>query len=307
MTKSALDIPSGIPCRSGDLLWKDGFPLLAMRYDHTRSRPMHSHDFCELVIVTSGSCRHTTPAGSYDISAGDVFLIRPGTAHSYTAVSDFSLVNLLYSSELFPLCDLGSNPGYQALFVLEPELRLPGGSYRHLKLDRETLLRIEGKIERLEDALDHPVPGHRFRALTVFMDLVWFLAQYFTAAVVPEEQNDLLRLGRLLGFLEEHYRDPLTLAEIARSASISEVTLYRLFLKGVGEAPIAYLNRIRVEHARALLLNTRLPMAEISARSGFADSNYFSRCFRKFTGCSPREFRQNSGTLPPNAKKRPGH
>ena len=52
-------------------------------------------------------------------------------------------------------------------------------------------------------------------------------------------------------------------------------------------------------HARALLLNTRLPVSEIATATGFADSNYFSRCFRKFTGLSPREFREH----PPRASE----
>ena len=105
----------------GDNLWKGGFPLRVVRYDHRRNRRMHQHDFFELVLVTSGHSRHVTPNGSCEISAGDIFLIRPGTAHAYEAVSDFSLVNLIYAPNLLPLCDLAKSPGYQALFVLEPE------------------------------------------------------------------------------------------------------------------------------------------------------------------------------------------
>ena len=127
----------------GDNLWKGGFPLRVVRYDHRRNRRMHQHDFFELVLVTSGHSRHVTPNGSCEISAGDIFLIRPGTAHAYEAVSDFSLVNLIYAPNLLPLCDLAKSPGYQALFVLEPEQWLPGGEFRHLRLDRETLHRAE--------------------------------------------------------------------------------------------------------------------------------------------------------------------
>ena len=145
---------------------------------------MHKHDFFELVIVTSGSCMHVTPAGSCGIAAGDVFLIRPGTAHSYEAVADFSLVNLVYAPELLPLCDLERSPGYQALFVLEPEHVLPGGAYRHLKLDRETLDRVGGEIDRLENALAEAKPGHCFRALGIFMGIVSLLADYFSGVSV---------------------------------------------------------------------------------------------------------------------------
>ena len=121
----------------GDALWKGGFPLRVVRYDHRRNRRMHQHDFFELVLVTSGHARHVTPNGSCDISEGDVFLIRPGTAHAYEAVSDFSLVNLIYAPQLLPLCDLAKSPGYQALFVLEPEQWLPGGGFRHLMDDAD--------------------------------------------------------------------------------------------------------------------------------------------------------------------------
>ena len=218
--------------------------------------------------------------------------IRPDTAHAYEAVSDFSLVNLIYAPNLLPLCDLAKSPGYQALFVLEPEQWLPGGEFRHLRLDRETLHRAEIEIERLDGTLAENQPGHQFRALAIFMGIVGMLTDYFTELAVPSERQELFRLGLVLSYLEKNYSLPLTLPEIARHAAVSEVTLYRLFRKGTGDSPINCLNRIRLRHARALLLNTRLPVSEIAAATGFTDSNYFSRCFRKFTGLSPREFRE---------------
>ena len=285
-----------ISCRLGRSFWLDGFPLRVIRCDHRRNRSMHKHDFFELVVVISGSCMHVTPAGSYKIATGDVFLIRPGTVHSYEAVVDFSLVNLLYAPELFPLCDLETSPGYQTLFVLELEHAQPEGAYRHLKLDRETLDRVENEISRLESALAELKPGHQFRALGIFLGIVSLLTDYFTEVSVPEECSELFRLGRLLGFLEQNYMRALTLPKMAKLAAVSEVTLYRLFQKGTGESPINYLNRVRLRHAQAFLLNTRRSITEIAAATGFADSNYFSRCFRKFAGMSPREFRRNGGT-----------
>ncbi|UKI34831.1 MAG: AraC family ligand binding domain-containing protein [Lentisphaeria bacterium] len=192
----------------GDNLWKGGFPLRVVRYDHRRNRRMHQHDFFELVLVTSGHSRHVTPNGSCEISAGDIFLIRPGTAHAYEAVSDFSLVNLIYAPNLLPLCDLAKSPGYQALFVLEPEQWLPGGEFRHLRLDRETLHRAEIEIERLENTLSESKPGHQFRALAVFMGIVSMLADYFTELAVPPERQELFRLGQVLGYLEKNYSSP---------------------------------------------------------------------------------------------------
>ena len=127
------------------------------------------------------------------------------------------------------------------------------------------------------------------------MGIVSLLADYFSGVSVGEECTDLFRLGRLLGFLEQNYMRPLTLPEMAKQAAVSEVTLYRLFRKGTGESPVNCLNRVRLRHACALLLNTRLPISEVAAATGFADSNYFSRRFRNFAGMSPREFRESGG------------
>ena len=64
----------------------------------------------------------------------------------------------------------------------------------------------------------------------------------------------------------------------------------RTFKKATGETIFRYLNRVRINHAKAMILNTPLKMSVIGSRVGFSDEYYFSRVFKKCTGKSPTEY-----------------
>ena len=66
-----------------------------------------------------------------------------------------------------------------------------------------------------------------------------------------------------------------------------------LFKKHCGKSIRAYTNDLRISEAKKLLKNTGLSIKEISERTGFFDSNYFSNSFKKETGVSPKEYRKN--------------
>ena len=68
-------------------------------------------------------------------------------------------------------------------------------------------------------------------------------------------------------------------------------TSARAFQRSVGEPPLAYVARRRIETAKTLLRSSALPVADIAARSGFASASYFSTAFRRHTGHSPSEYR----------------
>ena len=79
---------------------------------------------------------------------------------------------------------------------------------------------------------------------------------------------------------------------MSRMAAMSGSNFYRVFTALIGTSADRYLIRLRLSHAEALLAGTDLPMTEVAERSGFDDSNYFSRVFRRNRGCSPREYRK---------------
>ena len=75
---------------------------------------------------------------------------------------------------------------------------------------------------------------------------------------------------------------------------MSERTLRREFQKALGVTPMTHWNVIRIRHAESLLLHTPQTITEIALSTGFTDSNYFSRIFRKLTTRTPRGYRLGS-------------
>ena len=95
-----------------------------------------------------------------------------------------------------------------------------------------------------------------------------------------------------MAYLHEHYAEPISRQDLARHVNMAEDYLTSCFHKEVGIAPIAYLNRYRINQARLLLKQGESSVADIAAAVGFSDSGYFSRVFRREVGMSPEAYRR---------------
>jgi YesN/AraC family two-component response regulator len=99
---------------------------------------------------------------------------------------------------------------------------------------------------------------------------------------------------RAIAYLHQNYTRPLKLREIAEAIAVSENHLSRVFNQELGLSPWDYLTRFRVNRAKELFHRTRGSVKDIADQVGFKDPKYFCRVFRKLTGFSPSEFREQS-------------
>ena len=110
-----------------------GFPLRMKRVYNHGSRTIHRHEFSELVIVFQERSTHLTEEGSYDIAAGDVFVVPPGASHGYRTDPEkcFSIVNIMFRFDRLklPFFDLHRSPGYRMLFELGPGFKSLSGKH----------------------------------------------------------------------------------------------------------------------------------------------------------------------------------
>lgn len=107
----------------------------------------------------------------------------------------------------------------------------------------------------------------------------------------PTTHGDMAVL-RVQRWLQGQVGARVALSAMARVAALSERTLLRRFRTATGLAPSAYLQRLRVEHAREHLERSALSFEEISARLGYEDPGAFRRLFRRITGLAPGEYRR---------------
>ena len=143
----------------------------------------------------------------------------------------------------------------------------------------------------MRQELRRKAPGYRFAALTHLMSLISFVSRgYFRTP--HADSRPLRKMSELLSFIEAHYREPIHIGRMTRLAGMSESTLERAFHRVMGCSPIEHVIQVRLAHACELLKQPDMRISEAAFESGFTDSNYFARQFRKVMGVSPREYRR---------------
>lgn len=105
------------------------------------------------------------------------------------------------------------------------------------------------------------------------------------------------RLDHTFEYMNNNYSKQITLKDVSKLVSMTEVSFSRFIKKRTGTTFIDSLNEIRLGHASRLLLDTTHSIAEISYQCGFNNISNFNRIFKKKKGYTPSDFRQNfSGT-----------
>lgn len=167
-----------------------------------------------------------------------------------------------------------------------PPFRVPNGHPI-----RDWLLEMVAEARRTP-----PLP---YQALALNGRLSMVLAQLLreSAARVSGGGNVLRgpgdRIGMVLQHVAAHYAEPLSLEALAEVVQLHPTYFSNTFRKATGTAPMAFLQRFRVERAKELLASTDLPVMEVAVRVGFQDPYHFSRVFKKLAGVAPKEFHQS--------------
>jgi transcriptional regulator GlxA family with amidase domain len=98
-------------------------------------------------------------------------------------------------------------------------------------------------------------------------------------------------VARSLKFLSAHWQEDISVSDLVKTAGMSRRGFLKAFQRHIGRAPGHELRRIRMEHARDLLMRSDHKLADISRRCGYQSSNSFWVAFRRANGISPRQFR----------------
>lgn len=128
------------------------------------------------------------------------------------------------------------------------------------------------------------------RLLQFFADQLGALANQI---VLQQKDTEPAQIIRARQFIEAHYKEDLTLGEVARQAGMCAFYFCKRFKKATGVNFTHYVSRVRVEKAKNLLLNPNYRISEIAYEVGFQSLTHFNRIFKRVAGQSPTEFRQH--------------
>ena len=130
------------------------------------------------------------------------------------------------------------------------------------------------------------------------LELLVYLARNYSAPDRKYPKADE-NIKQVIGYINANASDAISLECIANAFNLNKSHLARTFKKATGMTVVSYINRIRCENAKRLLLNKNLSVSEIARDCGFDNCSYFAKTFKKFTGYLPSDFRQKQKNQEP--------
>ena len=212
-------------------------------------------------VRVAGSC-----TGTFLLAMSGLLDGRPATTSWWLAAA---------FRQAFPLVDLQADE----LVVESGEVATAGGASAVLDFVLRQIARVT----------DPALAQHTAKLLLVDPERQ-SQAPYVSAALIEKPRSTLTE--KIEKFLSHEMHRTLSVAEIAAHVGASERTLLRHCQTQFGEGPLAHLQRLRVERAKALLETSRLSFDEIVERCGYSDTASFRKLFKRETHLTPADYRE---------------
>ena len=270
------------------------FPVYCSDVDmDTMDVPWHWHDELEVDVPISGEVRLSVDGREWTLGPGECMFVNTGAVHGIWPAS--SAPCRLHAIVFHPRLVGGSPESVFWQEYLKPLLSGGGGPCCLLGSGSPWRQEAMAQIQAAWQACAGEERGYEFIVRSALSRLVFLLSEHRPPpGKIPSEKTlrDMARIKTMLAFIQVHYSQPLTAAQIARSAAVSESECLRCFRNVIGTTPIQYLNQYRIQRAAELLVTTDCKITEIGGLCGFQEMGWFAKTFRKLKGCTPSEYRR---------------
>ncbi len=241
---------------TGELYYSNHFTDL-------RSR-LHLHNSFELLCVEAGKIALILGDKRFTVQAGQGALIFPNQVHGYEKIGESRCYVCVFSQTLigeFARKTQKTQPVSPLFNINDPALgtRLSAAAAERYLLKSELYAML-----------------HSFEK---------------SAEYVPRHAHGTELLGSILSFISEHYKEPITLRDIARELGYDHRYLTNLVQKGLHTTFRKLLNEYRIASAKHLLIETDVPIEQIAGECGYEALCSFNRNFRELAGTTPSAFR----------------
>lgn len=248
--------------------------------------PLHFHDYFEVFIITEGRCVHEVNGREQYLDAGDLVFIRPGDAHAYAyrdESTDCRFINVNFLAEAMDKTfRYFGEPSFEQNMKnseLPPSASLPVGEMKTLAAKGEQI-RIYMSVNKSRA---------KILAKSFLADV---LALFFSRRQGKNEKADPAWLDALLLQMQKKENFVFGARRMSALSGMSSGHLDRVFRQYLHTTPTAYVNWLRLNYARELLLNSDLDVLEVSLEAGYENLSHFYHLFRESFGLPPIKFRR---------------
>ncbi|EUJ24223.1 AraC family transcriptional regulator [Listeria grandensis FSL F6-0971] len=253
--------------------------LIEMHY-----RSTHLHMDIEVVYLLSGSLNIVTNNKKISLEKGDFLVLNSCQLHELHSKNSALLLIFQFSPKIFEAFFPQINEVYFDTTPIALE-----NSETGKRLLENILLASQAYFKEEEY---FSLLCHGFSSIIMF-DLIKLVPH---KQIKEENKNQLLlkleRIKRISDYISKNYQEKLLLSDIAKKEALSFTYLSHFFHENFGVTFQEYLNLLRCEKAKYLLIHTENTLLTICGLCGFSDLRYLNSSFKRFYGVSPKTFRK---------------
>lgn len=253
--------------------------------------PWHWHEELELGFIKEGTSKIVTIGSEYIIHQGDGFFINSNVMdmkeNACPGSRTIEINNIFHAVFLSGHFKSRFETKYINPIINNRNLEVHVIRRGHPTSDK--ILENLYRLMKLKDTINSEFQTRNILSETWLLLMEDIRSQYQEKADVNLGYQK--RFRTMLSYIHRHYSEKIFLSQIAQAAGISEREAARCFQKNIGQSPMEYLIKYRLNQAKKLLAESDMTITEISYLCGFADCAYFGKTFKKKYGVTPSNYR----------------
>lgn len=249
--------------------------VTSARYDTDWDSILHTHYFTELFYVHKGRGLFQMEQESFEVQTDDLILISPHTPHTERSNNTDPLEYIVLGVEGLTFMQ----PDHTPLLYGRVNCR---ADHAVIRFCLDTMLREMRQNQTYRDTLCQNL-------LNVI--LIYLMRHEKLQLSIAPAVNASREISGVKKYIDQNFKNPLTLDTLASVAHLNKYYLVHHFTETYGISPINYLLERRLEECKTLLCSTDYSISLIAEITGFSSGSYFAQRFRRSTGMTPQQYR----------------
>lgn len=265
------------------------------RYNHINMQFSHFHPYFEIYFLLNGQSQHFIEGRSFNLDTHDFVLLKPYRLHktNYYEHQPCKRLILQFNMNFFKTQLPQAAEAIEALFNVDEPI------YRFNQSQNSQCIQLFNQIYK---ASKQQTPTSNLLITGLFIQLLDLLVtfsvsnDYMHSTDLTPSSNNLseTKIYEITSHIHRHYKDNISLDQLAKVFYISPHYLSRMFKKLTGFTLVQYIQETRIKRAQELLLDTDMKIVDIIDQCGFGSISQFNRVFNNLVQCSPSQYRKNN-------------
>lgn len=239
--------------------------------------PKHWHKSVELFFVLEGEINFFLNSVCYSLHSGQFIIVNSNEIHSIECTNQNFIIVLQIPRKIFD-------------DVIKDESLLFQSTCHEAD---DNMFKL---VKRMYDNYDKKEYGYYYGVLGDFYHLLYYMIQNYQLHEIDDsrrkQNHNLEKLSAITKYIEDNFREELTLESVAREFGFTPTYLSRMFQKYAGINYKSFLVNVRLDASYKQLLNTHDSIGSIAIENGFSDNRSFSKAFQRRFGILPNAYRK---------------